>query len=62
MILPNSPTKGGWINLSLVAYHEESGGFIVARTIGEEKMLVAQLEGYADYKTKVKYRLLPLVW
>lgn len=36
--------------------------FLVARTIGEEKMLVAELEGYADYKTKVKYRLLPLVW
>ena len=35
---------------------------IVARTIGEEKMLVTELEGYADYKTKVKYRLLPLVW
>jgi protein-S-isoprenylcysteine O-methyltransferase Ste14 len=35
---------------------------IVTRTIGEEKMLVTELEGYADYKTKVKYRLLPLVW
>lgn len=35
---------------------------VIARTIGEEKMLVAELDGYADYKTKVKYRLLPLVW
>ena len=32
------------------------------RIIGEEKMLVNELEGYADYKKKVKYRLLPFVW
>jgi protein-S-isoprenylcysteine O-methyltransferase Ste14 len=35
---------------------------LVARIVGEEKMLVEELEGYVDYKTKVKYRLLPLVW
>jgi protein-S-isoprenylcysteine O-methyltransferase Ste14 len=35
---------------------------LVARIIGEEKMLVEELEGYQEYKTKVKYRLLPLVW
>ena len=35
---------------------------LVARIIGEEKMLVNELEGYADYKKKVKYRLIPFVW
>jgi protein-S-isoprenylcysteine O-methyltransferase Ste14 len=35
---------------------------LIARIIGEEKMLVEELEGYSDYKTKVKYRLFPLVW
>ncbi|GAP96633.1 methyltransferase family protein [Leptolyngbya sp. NIES-2104] len=35
---------------------------LVARIVGEEKMLVEELEGYEAYKTKVKYRLLPLVW
>jgi protein-S-isoprenylcysteine O-methyltransferase Ste14 len=35
---------------------------IAGRIIGEEKMLVEELEGYEDYKKKVKYRLLPLVW
>lgn len=32
------------------------------RIIGEEKMLTEELEGYSDYKKKVKYRLLPYIW
>ncbi|MFC7440522.1 methyltransferase family protein [Laceyella putida] len=35
---------------------------LVGRIIGEEKMLVNELEGYEDYKKKVKYRLIPFVW
>lgn len=35
---------------------------IVFRIIGEEKMLVNELEGYEDYKKKVRYRLVPFVW
>jgi protein-S-isoprenylcysteine O-methyltransferase Ste14 len=35
---------------------------LVGRIIGEEKMLVNELEGYADYKKKVKYRLIPFIW
>jgi protein-S-isoprenylcysteine O-methyltransferase Ste14 len=35
---------------------------LVVRIIGEEKMLVSELEGYTDYQKKVKYRLLPFVW
>ena len=35
---------------------------LVARIIGEEKMLVNELEEYADYRKKVKYRLIPFVW
>lgn len=39
------------------------GTFIVAgRAVGEEKMLIDELEGYEDYKKKVKYRLFPYVW
>ena len=34
----------------------------VARIMGEEKMLVEELEGYVDYKKKVKYRLIPYIW
>lgn len=35
---------------------------LIVRIIGEEKMLVNELEGYEAYKTKVKYRLIPYVW
>ena len=35
---------------------------LVGRIIGEEKMLVNELEGYEEYKKKVKYRLVPFVW
>ncbi len=35
---------------------------VVGRIIGEENMLVNELEGYEDYKKRVKYRLIPFVW
>lgn len=35
---------------------------IVVRIINEEKVLTFGLEGYADYKKRVKYRLIPFVW
>jgi protein-S-isoprenylcysteine O-methyltransferase Ste14 len=35
---------------------------IVLRLLDEEKLLLTNLPGYAEYVTKVKYRLLPPVW
>lgn len=35
---------------------------IAKRIKNEEKVLEEGLEGYADYKKKVKYRILPLIW
>ena len=35
---------------------------LAVRSIGEEKMLVDELEGYDDYRKKVKYRLIPFIW
>lgn len=32
------------------------------RISGEEKMLREELEGYSEYTTKVKYRLIPFIW
>lgn len=32
------------------------------RTLGEEKMLLTELEGYEAYKQKVKYRFVPFIW
>ena len=37
--------------------------FIIAKRIkGEEALLESELEGYAEYKRKVKYRLIPFIW
>ena len=37
--------------------------FIIARRIqGEEAFLENELDGYREYKQKVKYRLIPFVW
>ena len=35
---------------------------ILVRIDGEEKMLIEELEGYDEYRQRVKYRLLPLIW
>ena len=37
--------------------------FIIAKRIkGEEALLERELEGYSEYKKKVKYRLIPFIW
>ena len=37
--------------------------FIIARRIAhEEQFLEVELEGYCEYKSRVKYRLIPFVW
>ena len=35
---------------------------IVIRILNEETVLTAGLVGYAEYKTRVRYRLIPFVW
>jgi protein-S-isoprenylcysteine O-methyltransferase Ste14 len=35
---------------------------ILWRLLDEEKFLLRELPGYAEYREKVKYRLVPLVW
>lgn len=35
---------------------------IAFRIRGEEKLLETELDGYREYKAKVKYRLIPFVW
>lgn len=37
--------------------------FLIARRIkGEERLLEKELDGYVEYKEKVRYRLIPYVW
>lgn len=35
---------------------------MAVRILNEERVLTAGLDGYADYKKKVKYRLIPFIW
>ena len=36
--------------------------FFVWRLIDEERLLVEELPGYAEYRRRVRYRLIPFVW
>ncbi|MCX6071899.1 MAG: isoprenylcysteine carboxylmethyltransferase family protein, partial [Chloroflexi bacterium] len=35
---------------------------LIARIVNEEKVLLRDLEGYADYCKAVRYRLIPGIW
>ena len=35
---------------------------LIGRIIGEEKMLITGLRGYADYVERTRYRLVPFIW
>jgi len=35
---------------------------LIWRLIDEERFLLGNLPGYADYRDRVRYRLLPLIW
>jgi protein-S-isoprenylcysteine O-methyltransferase Ste14 len=48
-----------WLGLLVVALMIP---VLVWRILDEEKLLTAELPGYADYKRRVRFRLVPLVW
>lgn len=50
---------GSWYSLICFAFYPVA---IVTRILNEERILVAGLEGYAEYRKRVKYRLIPFVW
>jgi protein-S-isoprenylcysteine O-methyltransferase Ste14 len=45
-----------------VAISMISVAVLVGRILGEEKMMVNELEGYTEYQKKVRYRLVPGIW
>ncbi|TWB13451.1 protein-S-isoprenylcysteine O-methyltransferase Ste14 [Rhizobium sp. ERR 1071] len=50
---------GSWWALILAAW---ASGVLILRTSWEDALLQAELEGYADYAGRVRFRLLPGVW
>jgi len=50
---------GSWYALIVFAFYP---AIIVVRLKDEEELLTRELPGYAAYKQKVKYRMIPFVW
>ena len=50
---------GSWYALIPMAFYPV---IIAVRLLDEEKLLARELPGYAEYKQKVKYRIIPFVW
>ena len=50
---------GSWYALIPFAFYP---AIIVVRLKDEEKLLTRELPGYAEYKQKVKYRIIPFIW
>ena len=50
---------GSWYALIVFACYP---GLIAVRLTDEEKLLTKELPGYAAYKQKVRYRIIPFIW
>lgn len=50
---------GSWYALIALAFYPV---IIIVRLKDEEDLLTRELPGYAEYKKKVKYRIIPFVW
>ena len=50
---------GSWYALIIFACYP---AIIIIRLKDEEDLLTRELSGYAEYKNKVKYRILPFIW
>lgn len=50
---------GSWYALVAFAFYPVA---IIVRLKNEEDMLTRELPGYAEYKQKVKYRIIPFIW
>ena len=59
MFLGMSLALGSWWGLPVLALMMPA---LIWRLLDEEKLLTEKLPGYAEYKNKVTWRLVPLVW
>ena len=50
---------GSWYALIAFAFYP---AIIIVRLKDEEDLLTRKLPGYAEYKQKVKYRIIPFIW
>ena len=59
MFLSIPLVMGSWYALIPFAFYP---ALMVIRIKDEEKLLTAELQGYEEYKRKVKYRMIPFIW
>ena len=59
MFLAIPLVMGSWYALIPFALYP---ALMVVRVLDEEKLLTAELSGYEEYKSKVKYRMIPFIW
>lgn len=50
---------GSWFALVVFAFYP---AIIIVRMKDEEDLLTRELSGYAEYKEKVQYRIIPFIW
>ena len=61
VLLPASGLAlGSWLAVAAIAL--TGLPLLLWRTIGEDRMLRAELEGYDDYARRVRWRLMPGIW
>jgi protein-S-isoprenylcysteine O-methyltransferase Ste14 len=59
LLLFTSPALGSWLGIPCAVAVIL---VVVARSVAEEKFLLANLRGYEEYRRKVPYRLIPFIW
>jgi protein-S-isoprenylcysteine O-methyltransferase Ste14 len=59
MFLGIAMALGSWWGMAVLAAVLPA---LAWRLVDEERVLLRDLNGYADYRRKVRWRLIPLVW
>jgi protein-S-isoprenylcysteine O-methyltransferase Ste14 len=60
MIIASGLALGSWLATAVLVIPCVPG--LVVRAVGEDRMLQAELPGYRDYASRVRWRVLPGVW
>lgn len=58
-LIGTPPALGSWWGLAALAAIVP---FLIWRLADEERLLARELSGYAEYRSRVRYRLIPHVW
>ena len=60
IIVASGPALGSWLATALLIV--PSLPFLLYRTVNEDRVLQAELPGYRDYASRVRWRIVPGLW